>query len=62
MDLGIFLLKLTEGNKNYPKFLQTETNTEMKTKLPNIAYQLKNNVSISRFSSDIIKLFLFVKC
>lgn len=62
MGLGIYLLKLTEGNKNYPKFLQAETNTGMKTKLPNMAYQLRNNVSISKFSSDIIKVFLFVKC
>lgn len=46
----------------YPKFLPAETNTGMKTKLPNITYQLRNNVSISRFSSDIIKVFLFVKC
>lgn len=62
MCLGFFLLKLIEGNKMYPKFLPAETNTGMKTKLPNITYQLRNNVSISRFSSDIIKVFLFVKC
>lgn len=54
--------KTERGNKNYPNFLPAEANTEMKTKLPNISYQLRNNVSISRFSSDIIKLFPFVKC